>query len=92
MITLDVLDNGGQVRHGFFTREGGVSEGVFASLNCGFGSADDPAKVALNRAIARDRLGLAEDRLVTCHQIHSATVLTVDTPWRREDSPRADGM
>ena len=93
MITLDVFgDGGGAVRHAFFTREGGVSEGLFASLNCGFGSGDDPAKVARNRAIAVARLGLAEDRLVTCYQVHSATVLTVDTPWRREDSPRADGM
>jgi YfiH family protein len=93
MITLDVLDDCGvTIRHGFFTREGGVSEGVYASLNCGFGSGDDPAKVARNRAIAVDALGLAEDRLITCHQIHSATVLTVEAPWRREDSPRADGM
>src|SRR3984885_4323607 len=93
MITLDVLDDcGATIRHGFFTREGGVSEGVYASLNCGFGSGDDPANVARNRAIAAAALGLAEDRLVTCYQVHSATVLTVDTPWRREDSPRADGM
>ncbi|HZK88863.1 MAG TPA: peptidoglycan editing factor PgeF [Stellaceae bacterium] len=91
MITLDVLD-GGAVRHAFFTREGGVSGGVFASLNCGFGSADDPENVARNRAIAMRRLGLAEDRLVTCYQVHSATVLTVVRPWRREESPRADGM
>jgi YfiH family protein len=91
MITLDVLDCG-PVRHAFFTREGGVSGGVFASLNCGFGSADDPENVARNRAIAMDRLGLAADRLVTCYQVHSATVLAVEVPWRREDSPRADGM
>jgi hypothetical protein len=91
MITLDVLD-GDAIRHAYFTREGGVSEGMFASLNCGFGSADDPDNVARNRAIAMDRLGLAENRLVTCHQVHSAVVLTVETPWRRQDSPRADGM
>jgi YfiH family protein len=92
MITLDVLDECGAIRHGFFTREGGVSEGLFASLNCGFGSGDDPAKVTRNRAIAMDGLGLAEDRLVTCRQVHSATVVTVEAPWRREDSPSADGM
>jgi purine-nucleoside/S-methyl-5'-thioadenosine phosphorylase / adenosine deaminase len=91
MITLDALGDG-SVRHAFFTREGGVSTGVFASLNCGFGSSDDPANVARNRAIAGGRLGVAEERLVTCHQVHSATVLTVDAPWRREESPRADGM
>lgn len=92
MITLDLLDDCDGVRHGFFTREGGVSAGLFASLNCGYGSGDDPGKVARNRAIAADRLGLAEDRLVTCYQVHSATVLTVTAPWRREDAPRADGM
>jgi YfiH family protein len=92
MITLDILDVSGRVRHGFFTRRGGVSEGVYASLNCGFGSGDDPAKVLRNRTIAADAIGLNEDRLVTCHQIHSATVLTVEEPWRRENAPRADGM
>ena len=92
MITLDVLDDGGAIRHAFFTREGGVSEGLFASLNCGFGSGDEAARVARNRAIAADRLGLPEERLVTCYQIHSATVLTVAEPWRREAAPRADGM
>jgi polyphenol oxidase len=93
MITLDELDDGsGAIRHAFFTREGGVSEGVYASLNCGFGSGDDPTKVARNRAIAADALGLAEGRLITCYQVHSATVLTVEKPWQREDSPRADGM
>ncbi|HML11403.1 MAG TPA: peptidoglycan editing factor PgeF [Stellaceae bacterium] len=92
MITLDVLDDCAGARHGFFTREGGISGGLFASLNCGYGSGDDPANVARNRAIAADRLGLAEDHLVTCYQIHSAAVLTVETPWRREDAPRADGM
>jgi YfiH family protein len=91
MLTLNVLDSAA-IRHAFFTREGGVSEGMFASLNCGFGSGDGPDNVARNRAIAMDRLGLAENRLVTCHQIHSAKILKVETPWRREDSPRADGM
>jgi polyphenol oxidase len=91
MLTLDVLDSAA-IRHAFFTREGGVSEGMFASLNCGFGSGDDPQNVARNRAIAMDRLGLAKDRLVTCYQVHTAKVLKVETPWRREESPRADGM
>jgi YfiH family protein len=92
MITLDVLDDRGAVRHAFFTREGGVSAGLFASLNCGYGSGDDPQHVARNRAIAAERLAVADDRLVTCYQIHSATVLTVEQPWRREEAPRADGM
>jgi polyphenol oxidase len=92
MLTLDILGGDAATRHAFFTREGGVSNGLFASLNCGFGSGDDSAAVARNREIAMDRLGLAVDRLVTCRQVHSATVVTVDEPWRREDSPSADGM
>jgi len=92
MLTLDVLNDDGAIRHGFFTREGGVSLGLFASLNCGFGSGDDADRVARNRAIAMDRLGLDADRLVTCRQVHSARVVTVAAPWRREDSPSADAM
>jgi YfiH family protein len=92
MLTLDVLGGDAAIRHAFFTREGGVSDGIFASLNCGFGSGDDPDKVARNRAIAMERLGLGIDRLVTCRQVHSATVVPVAAPWRREDSPSADAM
>ncbi|HEX5455205.1 MAG TPA: peptidoglycan editing factor PgeF [Stellaceae bacterium] len=91
MITLDALD-GDRVRHAFFTRQGGVSEGLYASLNCGFGSGDDPQRVERNRAIAAGRLGVAPDRLVSCHQVHGTRVMTVERPWRREDNPRADGM
>ncbi|MGH7031718.1 MAG: polyphenol oxidase family protein, partial [Stellaceae bacterium] len=92
MISLDSLDANGGIRHGFFTRRGGVSEGLFESLNCGFGSGDAAERVARNRAIAMDALGLAADRLLTCRQIHSATIVTVETPWRREEAPAADGM
>jgi polyphenol oxidase len=92
MITLDTLSDGGGARHAFFTRRGGVSEALFQSLNCGFGSGDAPESVAQNRAIAMDRLGLSADRLVTCYQIHSATVVTVERPWPREAAPQADGM
>ena len=80
------------IRHAFFTRRGGVSEGLFASLNCGFGSRDDPGNVAENRARAAAELGVAPDRLVSCHQVHGTATLTVERPWRREDNPRADGM
>jgi polyphenol oxidase len=92
MITLAALDAGGAVRHGFFTREGGVSQGVYASLNCGFGSRDDSRAVAENRAIAAARLGVAPERLISCHQVHGTTVVSVERPWRRHDNPRADGM
>jgi YfiH family protein len=80
------------VRHGFFTRAGGVSEGIFASLNCGPGSGDDPAHVAANRARALAALGLDGATLLTAHQIHSATALTVDAAFAPEARPRTDGL
>ena len=92
MITLDALDANGSVRHAFFTRRGGVSQGLFGSLNCGFGSGDPAENVARNRAIALNRFGLTAEQLVTCRQIHSAVIVIVESPWRREDAPSADGM
>jgi polyphenol oxidase len=92
MITLTGLGADSGIRHAFFTRGGGVSAGLFQSLNCGFGSGDVDEHVALNRAIALDRLALGVDRLVTCRQIHSAAVAVVTRPWRRQDAPRADGL
>jgi len=92
MISVDALDAHVGIRHGFFTRAGGVSEGLFGSLNCGFGSGDVPERVARNRAIATEALGLAADRLWTCRQVHSAAIVTVDRPWRRAEAPAADGM
>jgi len=79
-ITLGALDGGPRIRHAFFTRQGGVSGGSFASLNCGFGSRDNPADVERNRTIAAAQLDLAPDRLVTCHQIHGTDIVTVE-PW-----------
>lgn len=92
MITLDALDCDNRTRHAFFTRQGGVSTGPFAALNCGFGSGDDPDKVDRNRAIAAAQLDLPPDRLVSCHQVHGTDIVMVGRPWRREDNPRADGM
>jgi polyphenol oxidase len=80
------------VRHGFFTREGGVSQGVFAALNCSLGSGDDPARVAENRGRALAALGLAPDRLVTGIQVHGKDVAVVAAPWRHEDRPRVDAL
>jgi polyphenol oxidase len=91
-ITLAVLDHDAGVRHAFFTRQGGVSRGLYESLNCGFGSGDAPESVAQNRGIAMKQLDLAADRLVTCRQIHSAQVVTVERPWPRGAAPPADGM
>ncbi|HEY1431422.1 MAG TPA: peptidoglycan editing factor PgeF [Stellaceae bacterium] len=92
MITLDLLNNDAGSRHAFFTRDGGVSGGLFESLNCGFGSGDAADTVARNRAIAMERLGLSADRLVTCYQVHSAKVVTVGRPWASDFAPRADGL
>jgi purine-nucleoside/S-methyl-5'-thioadenosine phosphorylase / adenosine deaminase len=80
------------IRHAFFTREGGVSDGVYASLNAGTGSNDDQSKVRENRARMASALGVRPDRLLTCYQIHSPDVITVETPWPAGERPRADAM
>jgi purine-nucleoside/S-methyl-5'-thioadenosine phosphorylase / adenosine deaminase len=80
------------IRHGFFTRDGGVSDGTYAALNCSLGSGDDPAKVAENRRRALASLGLAADRLVTGYQVHGATVAAVTQPWTHAERPRADAL
>lgn len=77
--------------HGFFGREGGVSAGIYASLNCGPGSKDDPAHVASNRARVAGALGMRPDRLCTLYQIHSAAVQVVEQPWEGTP-PQADAM
>ena len=92
MIALPALAADPAIRHAFFTRAGGTSGGIYASLNCGFGSRDDPRAVAENRAIAATRLDIAADHLVSCYQVHGTTVVNVERPWRRDDNPRADGM
>lgn len=75
--------------HGFFSRAGGVSGGVFATLNTGLGSSDDPADVAENRLRCREAIGA--DHLLTLYQIHSADAVIVTEPWSGQ-GPRADGM
>src|SRR5258707_6655696 len=80
------------IRLGFFTRLGGVSEGVYESLNGGVGSEDSPAKVAENRARMAKHLGVAPDRFLTCYQIHSPEVVVAETPWPSSDRPRADAI
>lgn len=92
MITAQEMARAAGVRHGFFTRQGGVSVGVYASLNCGFGSNDNPAHVAENRAIASRALGLPPEALVTAYQIHSAEVIVADDPWPPTRAPKADGI
>lgn len=91
-MTLEILnaDCLGSVRHGFFTRRGGASSGIFEGLNCGPGSSDLSDAVAINRTRAATAMGLAPDRMVTLRQIHSAEVLTLDAP--PEGRPEADAM
>ncbi len=79
------------LRHAFFTRQGGVSEGIYASLNGGLGSSDDPAKVTENRRRMTQELAIASSALVSVHQVHSADAVIVEGPWTRE-RPKADGM
>ena len=86
-ITADAL---APLRHGFFTRKGGASSGVFGGLNCGPGSSDQAEIVALNRARAAAALDVAPERLVTLHQVHSAEAVALDAPPATR--PRADGM
>ena len=81
-------------RHGFFGRAGGVSDGLYDSLNCGYGSDDDPARVASNRVRAAAALGLPETRMAAVWQVHGADVLRVDTgaPADRSQMAKADGL
>ena len=80
------------IRHAFFTREGGVSTGIYGSLNGGIGSSDDRSHVTENRRRMAERLGVTEAALVSLHQIHSAEAVIVERPWARDGRPRADGM
>jgi YfiH family protein len=92
MIRAQNLERAAAVRHGFFTREGGVSEGLYASLNCGLGSGDDPDRVAENRARATAMLGLDGAPLCTAYQVHGAEVRVVDEPWPPKRRPKVDAM
>jgi purine-nucleoside/S-methyl-5'-thioadenosine phosphorylase / adenosine deaminase len=78
--------------HAFFTRQGGASEGVYASLNGGVGSKDDPAAVAENRARMARVLGVAPRNFLVPYQIHSADALAVSAPWAEGMRPRCDGL
>lgn len=92
MLTLGPLNALEGIRHAFFGREGGVSQGLYASLNCGFGSSDEKAKVAKNRALAMECLGIEAERLVTPYQVHSPDAIAVSAPWRDGETPRADAL
>jgi polyphenol oxidase len=84
----DVLSG---VRHGFFGRQGGVSGGIYASLNAGTGSDDDAVAVADNRALIAQAMSVEPAHLIGVHQVHSPDVVFVDAPWQGE-RPRADAL
>ena len=88
--TLAHLDG---IKHRFFTRRGGVSAGLYSSLNCGYGSGDSPDNVRENRRRAADAFSVGETDLLTLHQIHSTDVLTItDQRWTSPGAPKADGL
>jgi hypothetical protein len=80
------------IRHAFFTRRGGVSEGIYASLNGGVGSSDSPEHVAENRRRMTAHLGVAPDALASLYQVHSPDVVTVERAFAQGERPKADGM
>jgi YfiH family protein len=79
------------LRHAFFTREGGVSGGIYQGLNGGLGSNDDAAHVAENRRRMAGQMGVAPDRFLSLHQIHSPDAVVATGPWSG-DKPRADAL
>ncbi|MGJ8617940.1 MAG: peptidoglycan editing factor PgeF [Sulfitobacter sp.] len=91
-MTLEILtsDALSPLRHGFFTRRGGASSGVFAGLNCGLGSSDQREVVTINRSRVADAMGVTPDNLLGVHQVHSADVVTVTEPM--SEKPRADAL
>ncbi len=93
-MTLEILtsDSLSPLRHGFFTRCGGASSGIFSGLNCGPGSSDQSDSVRVNRARAAAAMQVAEHALVTLHQTHSADVVTLDAPDLNTSTLQADAM
>ncbi len=80
------------IRHGFFTRAGGVSGGCYESLNGGIGSRDAAVSVAENRARMAAALGVEPSRFLTAYQVHSPNVVVAETPWTSDTRPHADAI
>jgi YfiH family protein len=91
MVTADTLLLPG-IRHAFFTRQGGVSGGLYESLNGGVGSHDGASQVAENRARMAASLGVAPHRFLTAYQVHSPNVVVAEAPWTSEARPRTDAI
>lgn len=80
------------IKHGFFGKNSGMSEGIFSSLNCGFGSNDDANSVRKNRSIVASALGFESSDLCTVHQIHSHDAVIVNEPHEHKNAPQADAL
>jgi YfiH family protein len=80
------------LRHAFFTRDGGTSDGIYASLNGGLGSNDDAARVAENRRRMAEQIGVAPTHFLSVHQIHSPDAVVATGPWQSASRPRADAI
>jgi YfiH family protein len=92
MIASSLLSAIPGIRHAFFTREGGVSDGVYDSLNGGLGSNDEPARVAENRRRIAEQLGVTPSHLLSVHQIHSPDAIVATGPWECPVRPKADAI
>lgn len=93
MITVSALNALSRVRHAFFTRTGGFSEGIYASNNCGLSSNDDPDLVVRNRRRAVEGMEMPPEALVTVSQQHTADVVVVEAPWPTgAEAPVADAL
>ncbi len=89
---MDFLTGDLPARHGFFTRNGGVSTGPYTSLNCGLSGADEAANIRENRARVAQALGIAPALLLGLKQVHGTEVVTVTTPWAIGAGPEADAL
>jgi len=92
LVSSDVMSAIPGVRHAFFTREGGVSDGIYAGLNGGLGSNDEPANVRENRRRMALHLGVAPEHFISLHQIHSPDVVVATGPWDGPVRPKADAL
>lgn len=87
-----ILKKSNGIKHGFFTRAGGVSAGIYSSLNCAFPSNDHPDNVRENRRRAMPHWGYSLESLITVRNIHSNKAIIIEQPWSENKKPEADAM
>jgi len=92
MLSSPLLSSIPGLRHAFFTRDGGVSDGVYGSLNGGPGSGDDPADVRENRRRMAEQMGVSPEYLLNVHQVHSPDAVIATGPWQSPSRPKADAI